>query len=109
LGRTGLETVEAGIDIGEPVAAFGIFALIDDIETDFTLPRDNISNVLAQRGVILAAVTIGAIRSRQTADMGGENLAAAASLHVVSISAAPTRNLPTRTLLRPVSESAQAP
>jgi bifunctional pyridoxal-dependent enzyme with beta-cystathionase and maltose regulon repressor activities len=36
-GRARLEAAETLLHIGEPVAAFGVFALVDEIEADLSL------------------------------------------------------------------------
>ena len=59
--RPRLEAAEAVVDIGEPVAALGVFALVDDIDADLALTRDHVGDHLAQRGVVFAARPIGAV------------------------------------------------
>src|SRR5262249_39501746 len=45
------------------------------------LARHDLLHHRGQSGIVLGAATVGAVRPRQAADMGGENFAAAAGLH----------------------------
>jgi hypothetical protein len=51
------------------------------IDADQALTRNHVGNHVAQVGLFFAARPVSAIRARQAADMGRENLAARASLH----------------------------
>src|SRR6185503_10113451 len=69
-----------------------VFAFIDHIDADRALTRDDVGNHPAQLGVVFAARPVGAVRTRQAADMGRENLSARASLHRPSCVVAPSRS-----------------
>jgi hypothetical protein len=77
------EATEPFVDIGEPVAFLGVFALVDDIEADLALPCHDGRDLRAQPLLIIWGVSVEPRGVRQASDMGGQNLVGAA-LHLDS-------------------------
>jgi hypothetical protein len=74
------EAAETVLHVAQPVAAFGVFALVDDVDAGRALPRNDSGHVRGKvRRIARGETGIGSgSGERQAADMGGENLCIAA-------------------------------
>ncbi len=83
VGGRCLEAVEAALDIGEPVAALGVLALVDDIDPDRALPGDDGRHRGTEPGVVVSGILVEGGQLGQAADVGGGKSCSccASSLH----------------------------
>src|SRR5262249_14119323 len=68
-----LESAKSAIQITEPVSAFGVLALVDHIDSEAPLFRDDRFHGRLDLRLGIFACTVKRIDVRQTADMGGQN------------------------------------
>src|SRR5262249_48992685 len=78
LRRSLREAAKPLVDIGEPVAFLGEFALVDHIEAELALPLHDGRYLCMQPLLIVGRGTVETRGIRQAADMGGQDLVRAA-------------------------------
>jgi hypothetical protein len=72
------EAAEPVLHVAQPVATLGIFALVDDIDPDLALPRDNRRDIVGELRLVADRDATIERQKRQTADVGRQDLRDAA-------------------------------
>src|ERR1700676_978047 len=67
------KAAEAILHVTQPVAAFGIFTLVDDIDAGVALARDDRGDVFGELRVVAGRNALVERKKRQTADVGRED------------------------------------